>query len=291
MIDKGIILAGGTGSRLHPVTQGVSKQLVPVYDKPMVYYPLATLMLAGLRQVLVITTPEDQHQFERLLGDGESWGIRICYAAQERPEGLAQAFLIGKEFIDGDPCALVLGDNIFYGGGLRDQLVQAAQRREGATVFGYRVKNPSDYGVAEINADGECIGIEEKPEHPKSSYAVTGLYFYDDQVVELAESLVPSARNELEITDLNMLYLRQKQLHLIRLGRGVAWLDTGTHDSLLEAAHFVQAIQNRQGTQVACPEEIAFENGWIDERRLTELARPLAKTEYGRYLLTLAEGH
>jgi len=257
----------------------------------MVYYPLATLMLAGLRQVLVITTPEDQHQFERLLGDGESWGIRICYAAQERPEGLAQAFLIGKEFIDGDPCALVLGDNIFYGGGLRDQLVQAAQRREGATVFGYRVKNPSDYGVAEINADGECIGIEEKPEHPKSSYAVTGLYFYDDQVVELAESLVPSARNELEITDLNMLYLRQKQLHLIRLGRGVAWLDTGTHDSLLEAAHFVQAIQNRQGTQVACPEEIAFENGWIDERRLTELARPLAKTEYGRYLLTLAEGH
>ena len=291
MIDKGIILAGGTGSRLHPVTRGVSKQLVPVYDKPMVYYPLATLMLAGLRQVLVITTPEDQHQFERLLGDGESWGIRICYAAQERPEGLAQAFLIGKEFIDGDPCALVLGDNIFYGGGLRDQLVQAAQRREGATVFGYRVKNPSDYGVAEINADGECIGIEEKPEHPKSSYAVTGLYFYDDQVVELAESLVPSARNELEITDLNMLYLRQKQLHLIRLGRGVAWLDTGTHDSLLEAAHFVQAIQNRQGTQVACPEEIAFENGWIDERRLTELARPLAKTEYGRYLLTLAEGH
>ncbi len=291
MIDKGIILAGGTGSRLHPVTRGVSKQLVPVYDKPMVYYPLATLMLAGLRQVLVITTPEDQHQFERLLGDGESWGIRICYAAQERPEGLAQAFLIGKEFIDGDPCALVLGDNIFYGGGLRDQLVRAAQRREGATVFGYRVKNPSDYGVAEINADGECIGIEEKPEHPKSSYAVTGLYFYDDQVVELAESLVPSARNELEITDLNMLYLRQKQLHLIRLGRGVAWLDTGTHDSLLEAAHFVQAIQNRQGTQVACPEEIAFENGWIDERRLTELARPLAKTEYGRYLLTLAEGH
>jgi len=291
VIDKGIILAGGTGSRLHPVTRGVSKQLVPVYDKPMVYYPLATLMLAGLRQVLVITTPEDQHQFERLLGDGESWGIRICYAAQERPEGLAQAFLIGKEFIDGDPCALVLGDNIFYGGGLRDQLVQAAQRREGATVFGYRVKNPSDYGVAEINADGECIGIEEKPEHPKSSYAVTGLYFYDDQVVELAESLVPSARNELEITDLNMLYLRQKQLHLIRLGRGVAWLDTGTHDSLLEAAHFVQAIQNRQGTQVACPEEIAFENGWIDERRLTELARPLAKTEYGRYLLTLAEGH
>jgi len=291
VIDKGIILAGGTGSRLHPVTRGVSKQLVPVYDKPMVYYPLATLMLAGLRQVLVITTPEDQHQFERLLGDGESWGIRICYAAQERPEGLAQAFLIGKEFIDGDPCALVLGDNIFYGGGLRDQLVRAAQRREGATVFGYRVKNPSDYGVAEINADGECIGIEEKPEHPKSSYAVTGLYFYDDQVVELAESLVPSARNELEITDLNMLYLRQKQLHLIRLGRGVAWLDTGTHDSLLEAAHFVQAIQNRQGTQVACPEEIAFENGWIDERRLTELARPLAKTEYGRYLLTLAEGH
>ncbi len=289
MITKGIILAGGSGTRLHPITRALSKQLVPVYDKPMIYYPLSVLMLAGIRDVLVITTPDDQAPFRKLLGDGAQWGLAIRYAVQPSPDGLAQAFLIGREFIAGEPCALVLGDNIFYGHGLPSLIKKAGQRATGATVFGYFVQNPEAYGVAELDGDGRVLGLEEKPQQPRSNYAVTGLYLYDSQVVGLAESLKPSARGELEITDLNRLYLERGQLFLEKMGRGVAWLDTGTHDSLLQAAQFIQTIQARQGLMVSCPEEIAFAKGWIDVARLNDLARPLAKTGYGQYLLQLAE--
>jgi len=289
MVNKGIILAGGSGTRLHPITRAVSKQLMPVYDKPMIYYPLSVLMLAGIREVLVITTPDDQGPFRKLLGDGTQWGLSIRYAVQPSPDGLAQAFLIGREFIAGDPCALVLGDNIFYGHGLTDLIERAGQRATGATVFGYFVQNPEAYGVAELDDSGHVLGLEEKPLQPKSNYAVTGLYFYDNQVVRLAESLKPSVRGELEITDLNRLYLERGQLFLEKMGRGVAWLDTGTHDSLLQAAQFIQTIQARQGLMVSCPEEIAFAKGWIDATQLNGLARPLAKTGYGQYLLQLAQ--
>ena len=288
MVKKGIILAGGSGTRLHPITRALSKQLVPVYDKHMIYYPLSVLMLAGIREVLVITTPDDQAPFHKLLGDGAQWGLSIRYAIQPSPDGLAQAFLIGREFIAGEPCALVLGDNIFYGHGLPTLIKKAAQRTSGATVFGYFVQNPDAYGVAELDAEGRVLGLEEKPKQPKSNYAVTGLYFYDSNVVSLAESLKPSDRGELELTDLNRLYLDREQLYLEKMGRGVAWLDTGTHDSLLQAAQFIQTIQARQGLMVSCPEEIAFHKGWIDAVRLQELALPLAKTAYGQYLLHLA---
>jgi glucose-1-phosphate thymidylyltransferase len=289
MISKGIILAGGSGTRLHPITRALSKQLVPVYDKPMIYYPLSVLMLAGVRQVLVITTPEDQGPFRKLLGDGSQWGLGIQYAVQPSPDGLAQAFLIGREFIAGDPCALVLGDNIFYGHGLPHLFAKVVERKVGATVFGYFVQNPEAYGVAELDEEGRVTSLEEKPKQPKSNYAVTGLYFYDEHVVHLAESLKPSARGELEITDLNRLYLERGQLYLEKMGRGVAWLDTGTHDSLLQASQFIQTIQARQGLMVSCPEEIAFAKGWIDNKQLQELARPLAKTAYGQYLLQLVQ--
>ena len=289
MVNKGIILAGGSGTRLHPITRAVSKQLMPVYDKPMIYYPLSVLMLSGIRQVLVITTPDDQGPFRKLMGDGSQWGLSIQYAVQPSPDGLAQAFLIGRDFIAGDPCALVLGDNIFYGHGLPTLMKKATQRKVGASVFGYFVQNPEAYGVAELDESGRVVGLEEKPQQPKSNYAVTGLYFYDSQVVTLAESLKPSVRGELEITDLNRLYLQRGELFLEKMGRGVAWLDTGTHDSLLQAAQFIQTIQARQGLMVSCPEEIAFAEGWIDAARLSELARPLAKTGYGQYLLQLAQ--
>jgi glucose-1-phosphate thymidylyltransferase len=289
MVQKGIILAGGSGTRLHPLTRAVSKQLMPVYDKPLIYYPLATLMLAGIRQILVITTPQDGPQYQKLLGDGSAWGLQIQYAVQPSPDGLAQAFLLGRKFIAGDPCALVLGDNIFYGTGLGGLFEDVACRESGATVFGYFVQNPEAYGVAELDAEGRVVSLEEKPEHPRSHYAVTGLYFYDGRVVELAEMLRPSPRGELEITDLNRLYMLRGQLHLEKLGRGVAWLDTGTHDSLLQAAQFIQTIQARQGLMVACPEELAFRKGWIDEDRLRRLAEPLSKTNYGHYLLQLLE--
>ena len=287
-MNKGIILAGGSGTRLHPLTKSVSKQLMPIYDKPMIYYPLSTLMLAGIKDVLVITTPHDSAAFEALLGDGSSWGMQIRYAVQPSPDGLAQAFLIGEEFIDGDPCALVLGDNIFYGHGLSGLLKASGELTHGATVFGYRVKNPSAYGVAEFDADGTVIGLEEKPENPKSHYAVAGLYFYDARVVEMAKRLKPSARGELEITDLNRLYLEDRSLRLEQLGRGVAWLDTGTHEALLQAANFIQTIQTRQGFLVASPEEIAFRKGWINAGQLGALAEPLMKTAYGQALAQLA---
>ncbi len=290
MITKGIILAGGTGTRLHPLTKGLSKQLMPIYDKPMVYYPLSTLMLAGIREILVITTPHEQVLFQGLLGDGESWGLRFEYAVQPSPDGLAQAFLIGEDFIDGDSCALVLGDNIFYGHGLQGLLIESAQRSEGATIFGYYVRNPTAYGVAEFDDDGVVIGIEEKPKEPKSNYAVAGLYFYDRDVVAHAKELTPSARGELEITDLNRRYLDAGKLRLEKLGRGVAWLDTGTPEALLQAANFVQTIQERQGLRAACPEEISFRKGWIDAEQLQRLADPLAKTGYGQYLIALANG-
>ncbi|WP_053234461.1 glucose-1-phosphate thymidylyltransferase RfbA [Sandaracinus amylolyticus] len=287
-IQKGIILAGGSGTRLWPMTKSVSKQLMPIYDKPMIYYPLTTLMLAGISDVLVITTPHEQALFKNLLGDGSQWGMSIRYAVQPKPEGLAQAFLIGKEFIGGQPCALVLGDNIFYGHGLQGLLEDSAKRDQGATVFGYWVKNPQAYGVAEFDAEGKVIGLEEKPQNPRSHYAVAGLYFYDKQVVDLATSLKPSKRGELEITDLNRLYLEQGNLRLEKFGRGVAWLDTGTPESLLQAANFIQTIQQRQGLQVACPEEVAFRKGWIKAGDLEKLAEPLAKTEYGQYLIAIA---
>jgi glucose-1-phosphate thymidylyltransferase len=289
MIEKGIILAGGSGTRLHPLTKGVSKQLMPIYDKPMIYYPLTTLMLAGIRKILVITTPHEQEMFQRTLGDGSQWGIELQWAVQPSPDGLAQAFIIGRPFAGNgtEPCALVLGDNIFYGNELQAIVGRAAGREQGATVFGYWVKNPEIYGVAEIDKEGRVLSIEEKPKAPKSNYAVTGLYFYDEQVCELAGSLKPSPRGELEITDLNRCYLEKEQLHLEQLGRGFAWLDTGNPDSLLEAATFIQTIEHRQGLMIACPEEISYIKGWIDDAQLQVQATALAKTEYGKYLQTL----
>ncbi|MCX7512882.1 glucose-1-phosphate thymidylyltransferase RfbA [Frateuria hangzhouensis] len=284
---KGIILAGGSGTRLYPITQGISKQLLPVYDKPMIYYPLAMLMLAGIREVLVINTPHEQALFQRLLGDGSQWGMDIQYAVQPSPDGLAQAFLIGREFLAGASSCLVLGDNIFYGVGLTERLQRAAEREHGATVFGYWVRDPQRYGVAEFDADGRVVGLEEKPASPKSSYAVTGLYFYDERASDYAASLAPSPRGELEITDLNRCYLDEGNLHLEQLGRGYAWLDTGTHESLMEAGNFIQTIEHRQGLKVCCPEEIAYLKGWIDAEQLLRLAEPLAKTGYGQYLQNL----
>ena len=286
---RGIILAGGSGTRLYPVTQAVSKQLLPVYDKPMIYYPLSTLMLAGIRDVLVINTPHEQALFQRLLGDGSQWGISIRYAVQPSPDGLAQAFLIGREFLGGAPSCLVLGDNIFYGVGLSERLQRAASRERGATVFGYWVRDPERYGVAEFDAAGRVVGLEEKPARPKSNYAVTGLYFYDERACDFAASLEPSPRGELEITDLNRCYLRGGDLHLEQLGRGYAWLDTGTHESLMEAGNFIQTIEHRQGLKVCCPEEIAFLKGWIGAEQLLRLAEPLAKTGYGQYLKNLVD--
>ena len=282
--QKGIILAGGSGTRLHPITRAISKQLLPVYDKPMIYYPLATLMLAGIRDVLIINTPHEQDMFRRLLGDGSQWGIDIQYAVQPSPDGLAQAFTIGRDFIDGKPCCLVLGDNIFYGHGFTERLKRAAAREHGATVFGYWVKDPERYGVAEFDATGKVVGLEEKPTAPKSHYAVTGLYFYDARVCDYAAALKPSPRGELEITDLNRCYLDDNSLHLEQLGRGFAWLDTGTHESLMEAGNYIETIENRQGLKVCCPEEIAYLNGWINAEQLLALAAPLAKTGYGQYL-------
>jgi glucose-1-phosphate thymidylyltransferase len=287
--QKGIILAGGTGTRLYPITQAVSKQLLPVYDKPMIYYPLATLMLAGIRQILIINTPHEQALFQRLLGDGSQWGIEIQYAVQPSPDGLAQAFVIGRKFIDGQPSCLVLGDNIFYGVGLTERLRRAASRDHGATVFGYWVKDPERYGVAEFDSAGRVVGLEEKPAAPKSHHAVTGIYFYDANACDYAAELTPSERGELEITDLNRRYLRDGALHLEQLGRGFAWLDTGTHESLMDAGNYIETIEKRQGLKVCCPEEIAFLQHWIDAAQLLRLAEPLAKTSYGDYLRTLAQ--
>jgi len=283
------VLAGGTGSRLHPLTLSVSKQLMPVYDKPMIYYPLSTLMMAGIRDILIITTPDDQVAFSKLLGDGSRWGISLTYAIQHSPDGLAQAFLIGEEFLDGHPAALVLGDNIFYGQGFGQLLQNAVGRGTGATVFAYHVNDPERYGVVQFDAGGTARNIEEKPSKPKSRYAVTGLYFYDNQVVDRAKSLKPSARGELEITDLNGIYLEKNELQVEVMGRGTAWLDTGTHESLLEAAQFVEIIERRQGLKICCPEEIAFNNGFIDAAQLRDIANSLGKNGYGEYLLSVAE--
>jgi len=286
---KGIILAGGSGTRLYPITRVISKQLLPVYDKPMIYYPLSTLMQAGIREVLVITTPHEQAFFQQLLGDGSQWGISISFAVQESPDGLAQAFLIGEEFIAGDPSCLILGDNIFHGGGLQELLTRCMTRSEGSTVFGYWVRDPERYGVVEFDDSMRVLGLEEKPAKPRSNYAVTGLYFYDDRVCQFARDLKPSARGELEITDLNRCYLDDGSLHLECLGRGYAWLDTGTHESLQQASSFIETIEARQGLKVACPEEIAFLQGWIDRGRVLELAEPLRNSGYGEYLIELLE--
>lgn len=290
MITKGIILAGGSGTRLYPLTKVISKQLMPIYDKPMIYYPLSTLMLAGIKDILVITTPRDSESFQTLLGDGSQWGIKISYKVQPSPDGLAQAFIIGEEFINGEGCALILGDNIFYGHDLSKLVKIATQKENGATIFAYYVKDPKRYGIVEFDKNRKAISLEEKPEKPKSNFAVTGLYFYDKNVVEYAKSIKPSARGELEITDLNKIYLEKGNLNVETLGRGYAWLDTGTHESLLQAASFVETVQDRQGLKIACPEEIAYNLGYINKDQLKELAKPLAKNEYGQYLLAIADG-
>lgn len=286
---KGIILAGGSGTRLHPVTLSISKQLLPIYDKPMIYYPLSTLMLAGIREILIITTPEDRPAFQRLLGDGAKWGLKLSYAIQPKPEGLAQAYIIGEDFVGGEPSALILGDNLYFGHGLPEQLDRAAKRPKGATVFGYRVKDPERYGVVAFDDNWRAISIEEKPERPKSNYAVTGLYFYDGRASQFARSIKPSARGELEITALNNLYLAQKDLVVEILGRGHAWLDTGTHDSLLQAGEFVRTVEARQGLKVGCPEEVAYRMGFIDRHAVRALGLALEKTGYGQYLLEIAD--
>lgn len=288
---KGIILAGGSGTRLYPATVAVSKQLMPVYDKPMIYYPLSTLMLAGIRDILIISTPQDTPRFEQLLGNGKPWGINLQYAVQPSPDGLAQAFIIGEEFIGQDPCALILGDNLFYGSDLSVKLQAAATKGDGATVFAYYVKDPERYGVVEFDPEGRALSIEEKPVKPKSRYAVTGLYFYDNDVVNVTKSIKPSPRGELEITDVNKVYLERGNLDVQVMGRGNAWLDTGTHDSLLEAALFIQTLEKRQGLKVACPEEISWRNGWIDDAAFEALAKPLAKSGYGQYMLDLLNGN
>ena len=286
---KGIILAGGSGTRLYPITKAISKQINPIYDKPMIYYPLSILMLAGIREILVISTPRDLTLFKELLGNGEDFGVKLEYAIQEKPNGVAEAFIIGEKFIGNDSCALVLGDNIFYGHGLTGILKEAEARKEGATIFGYYVPNPKDFGVVEFDKDGKVISLEEKPQNPKSNYAVPGLYFYDNTVVEKAKKVKPSKRGELEITSINEMYLQEEKLHVVNFGRGMAWLDTGTHDALLEAANFVKTIQSRQGVMVACLEEIAYRNGWISKEKVLELAKPLMKSKYGEYLVNLVK--